>query len=340
MPLAEFRALFPNVCARLLKTRLNERIGHAYLFVGDDAETLEPFARSWAAVCACSDSRADGDACGQCRSCHLLATGNYPHCHVLTPTSKSREITISEVRDFEHELSLAAGAGAMKLGLVLDADCLGLNAQNAFLKTLEEPTPDTILCLTTAQPQRLLPTIRSRCQIVALRRNRRSYAWAAEQGLPDILAPLRPRAGATAGLEAGARLAALFAQLHERAEACVEEQQDANWDVVADGDEALQKRLKTLLEARVEAEYRRLRQALEDAIQTWYLQVYLLAAGVSPAALPHPELFPDGALEQPPPPRPDALRAVHAVERLLACLQTSVDERLAIDAFCLSLTQR
>ncbi|MBC7980235.1 MAG: hypothetical protein H7Y36_06705 [Armatimonadetes bacterium] len=87
---------------------------------------------------------------------------------IIRPRSKSRRITIKEIRDLEHTLQLAAPKGETKIGVIVNADRMNEQAANAFLKTLEEPPNRTLLLLLTTQPQRLFPTILSRCVQVKL----------------------------------------------------------------------------------------------------------------------------------------------------------------------------
>lgn len=87
---------------------------------------------------------------------------------IIRPRSKSRRISVAEIRDLEHTLQLAAPRGETKVGVIVDADRMNEQAENAFLKTLEEPPNSTLLMLLSTRPQRLLPTILSRCVQVKL----------------------------------------------------------------------------------------------------------------------------------------------------------------------------
>lgn len=82
---------------------------------------------------------------------------------IIHPRSKSRQISIEDIRNLERTLQLAAPAGETKVGVIVDADRMNEKSENAFLKTLEEPPDRTLLLLLTTKPQRLLPTILSRC---------------------------------------------------------------------------------------------------------------------------------------------------------------------------------
>lgn len=87
----------------------------------------------------------------------------HPMCRVIRPGSKVRSITIDAVRSVEPFLTLRAEPHETKLIIVQEADRLSDDSANAFLKTLEEPPPQTLIILITELPERLLPTIRSRC---------------------------------------------------------------------------------------------------------------------------------------------------------------------------------
>ena len=87
---------------------------------------------------------------------------------IVRPRMKSRRIGVDEIRDLEQTLHLAAPGGACKVGVIVEADRMNDQAANAFLKTLEEPPQNTLLLLLTANPQRLLPTILSRCVRIPL----------------------------------------------------------------------------------------------------------------------------------------------------------------------------
>jgi DNA polymerase-3 subunit delta' len=82
---------------------------------------------------------------------------------VLRPEKKSRIISVDNIREAENRLHMAVEKGTWKIVIIVDCDRMNANAQNAFLKTLEEPPNNTVLMLLTAQPQVLLPTILSRC---------------------------------------------------------------------------------------------------------------------------------------------------------------------------------
>lgn len=343
MPLAEFHDAFPDLCRRLLTSRRAGRLGQSYLLVGDNPGLLGRLATAWGQVCACTQPRPDGDACGQCDNCTRLANGTYPERIDLTPESKSRSIVVERMREFETRLNLTAQASRPKIGIVAEAECMGIEAQNAFLKTLEEPPPHTVLMLFTTQPRRLLATIRSRCQTIAALQNHNDYDDLRQYGLFALLAHLRRQQGAAVGLAISSRLQAVFATLQDQAQEAVGGDADPRWAELAESDKRLVKVIEERQTNRVTADYVRRRRLVEDAIAAWFLQERLRAAGVSPALLPHPEFYADlpDDLRHLAPPEPDeADENLRLVNDLTRSLGAYVPEALALDAFCLAVTEK
>ncbi len=343
--LSEFAAQFPGAAGRLMRVRKSGNWAHAYLFTGDDPAFLERFALAWAQACACLSPAESGDACGVCRNCRLFAAGSYPGIFALKPESKSRQIIIGDldkprqrgVRHLIHELGLTADSGVLKAGIILEAETMNDQAQNAFLKTLEEPPRDTILLLTSCNPKKLLPTIRSRCQTVPLRFNRRDYAAAEKIGMFPILATLHPNAGAAAALAGSHALLSAFSTLSQEVGGDFEAAADPRLAEMAKDDKNLKKQLEEEADAALAAEYRRVRGGVLDALYSWFQQQLLLASGLPPDSLPHPEFFTaSGGAPKPMTPE-DADRACRLAAQLLQQLTGNVDERLAVEAFCLEL---
>lgn len=123
------------------------------------------FANALAAALLCARADNHGKACGQCHSCRLFETGLHPDLLRLEPNqeSKSREIRIDDVREIMAREGLGSGSGN-KVLMISPADQLNLSAANAMLKTLEEPTPSTIILLLAERIDHLPSTLLSRCQ--------------------------------------------------------------------------------------------------------------------------------------------------------------------------------
>src|SRR2546422_1064880 len=193
-----FRDLPEQDAIRLLQRSLERgRLGHAYLFSGDDLAELERIARTLAKVVNCENptrqaadspsplngeragvrgeavpegvvlSRVDSertlplpvDSCDQCVSCRRIDAANHPDISWVRPESKSRVIIIEQMRELMQTIHLKPTVARYKFGIVVAADRLNPQAANAFLKTLEEPPADSILVLLSTDPQRMLETI-------------------------------------------------------------------------------------------------------------------------------------------------------------------------------------
>src|SRR5918995_2067430 len=103
------------------------------------------------------------DACGECSACKRIARGVHADVLVVEP-GDSGSIKIEQVRDVIDRAGYRPFEGRRRVVIVDQADALGANAQDAILKTLEEPPPASVFVLITDRPDMLLPTVRSRCQ--------------------------------------------------------------------------------------------------------------------------------------------------------------------------------
>ena len=143
------------------------RLGHAYLFSGSELDALETIARTLAKTLNCENPvRKDGvavDCCDRCLACQKIEHWNHPDVHWVRPESKSRIITVAQMRDLMSQIQLKPNESRLKVAVVVAADRLRVEGANAFLKTLEEPPADSVLVLLTTDPQRVLETIVSRC---------------------------------------------------------------------------------------------------------------------------------------------------------------------------------
>lgn len=331
---------FPEVWRNLCNARRTNRVGHAYCFVGDDPQLLEEFGRRWAQVCICPTPAANGESCGECPTCKRFKQGVCSQFFELRPQSKSRRILVDEIRDFEHSMQLSTGGGRNKAGMILEADRLVVQAQNAFLKTLEEPPRNVILILLTTQPRSLLPTIRSRCQMISVRTNRKKYDTAVVKGIFPLLARLHRGAGSAVALATAHQLCWQFAALHDAAANNVESGLAPETSAEVEQDPQLQKRFEEAYQARLQAEYLRLRQEVVEAIQIWFLHQSLLAHGAPINYIPNPEIFEPADYDPATariPERGEAKENVGYARELAYDFARNVDERLALESFCLTV---
>ncbi|TBV09364.1 DNA polymerase III subunit delta' [Phytopseudomonas dryadis] len=158
---------------------------HAYLLHGPAGIGKRAMAERLMALLLCQKP-ADLQPCGQCKSCHLLAAGSHPDNFILEPEEADKPIKVDQVRVLVNFVVQTAQLGGRKVVLVEPAEAMNLNAANALLKSLEEPSGDTVLLLISHQPSRLLPTVKSRCvqQACPLPDATASLLWLAE-ALPD-----------------------------------------------------------------------------------------------------------------------------------------------------------
>ena len=138
-----------------------DRLHHAYLFVGPEGAGKRAVATALAAAVQCPE--AAGDPCGECPSCRCIDDRNHPDVHWLEPRKGKRDITIEQVRELQRELALHRFSGKKKIALIDPLTLLNLHAQNALLKTLEEPPGDSLLLLIADSTGGVLPTVLSRC---------------------------------------------------------------------------------------------------------------------------------------------------------------------------------
>ncbi len=184
---------------------------HAYLLHGPVGIGKRALAERLAALLLCQRPAAE-EACGACKSCLLLAAGTHPDHYVLEPEEVDKAIRVDQVRDLVGFVTQTAQLAGRKVVLLEPAEAMNLNAANALLKSLEEPSGDTVLLLISHQPSRLLPTIKSRCvqQACPLPGREASLAWL-ETALPALAPQAREELLA---LAAGSPLTA--AKLHEQ----------------------------------------------------------------------------------------------------------------------------
>jgi DNA polymerase-3 subunit delta' len=156
------------------------RLPHAILMQsGEGCGELE-FAQTVAQSLLCEKPRGDRRACGQCQACAWFGLGNHPDFRLIVPESlapetveegahaepgkkRSDQIRIEQVRELADFLAVGTHRSGLRVILIYPAEAMNANTQNALLKSLEEPPPATVFLVVATQPDRLLPTVRSRC---------------------------------------------------------------------------------------------------------------------------------------------------------------------------------
>lgn len=140
-----------------------QRISHAYLFHGERGTGKEAIAL-FLVKCLFCEHMAGVEPCHECRTCKRIASRNYPDVHWIEPDGAS--IKKEQIDHLQKEFGFSGMESNRKVYIIKDADTLTVNAANRLLKFLEEPAMETTAIMLTENSQSIIPTIRSRCQII------------------------------------------------------------------------------------------------------------------------------------------------------------------------------
>jgi DNA polymerase-3 subunit delta' len=140
------------------------KTSHSYIFEGIPGCGRRKTALALIQALFCQAVR--DDACGVCASCRKIAHGNHGDIHFIEPLPDKRDISIEQLREIQRDLSLRPYEAPRKACIMEPAERMSVNAANSLLKTLEEPPGNAIIILLSANADMLLPTIRSRCQLI------------------------------------------------------------------------------------------------------------------------------------------------------------------------------
>ena len=150
-----------------------QSLSHAYLITGGREESRSAYAKRLAAAYLCEGEQ---PPCGLCRHCRKVAVGAHPDLSHITLMEGKREITVDQARTLRTDAYIRPNEGKRKVYVIDPADSMNPTAQNALLKVLEEGPQYAAFLLVAGEPGRLLETIRSRCESIALQ---------PEEELPD-----------------------------------------------------------------------------------------------------------------------------------------------------------
>jgi DNA polymerase III subunit delta' len=307
MPWSDIKSqpLVSNLLQRSLKSG---RMHQGYMFVGDESET-EKMASALAQALNCE--KPGGDFCGKCASCISIIKQQHPDIYAVKPESKSRRIIIDQIREVERAVFLKATMARFKVAIIHSADRLQPEAQDAFLKTLEEPPAKTIFLLLTEEPQQLKETILSRCLRVPFRpatqRELTDSEKKVQKWLDDFTAPIcEPQSKV---MRAYGFVGNVLSLLKEMKDQRLEEAEKALDDDSLDNLEASQReRLREQLEAQAQADYLHDRNQVLRRMLAWYHD------------------------------HSDDTRALEIIEKLSRRLSRNVNESLAWEVTMLELT--
>lgn len=312
----------------LLKAQIaNHRVRHAYLFTGPEGVGRRTLALRLAQAVNCANPPAPGEFCMDCRACRGFAKGQHTDLFIVERQEGDRDIKVDAVRELSRGLALTPFEAKFQIALLLDFEQASQQGANALLKTLEEPNPSVIICLTARDVDSLPETIVSRCEVVRLR------ALAADelaQALNQRSSIEIDRARLLAGLGAGCPGLAL--RLHEQP------------DQLAQRTEWLDQGAQLLAADRVQRfayadRVNKERETLRALLMVWlsfWRDVMLRSAG-SEAQLTNPDRSQQIQSLAARLPLNAAHRAVTAVELTLEQLNVNVNARLAMEALLLQL---
>ena len=316
------------------------RLGHAYLFTGDSLEELELLAANLAKTLNClNPARTAGiatDCCDECLNCRKVADGNHADVHWARPESKSRVITIDQMRDVMQQIQLKPTEAGYKIAVIAGADRLNVQAANAFLKTLEEPPQKSVIILLSTEPSRILETILSRC----LRLNFATGAARELSAEQSYWLQQFSSAAATGQKSLFGRYRLLDSLLQKLTgiREKVEEALSARSPLEKYGDveKDLREKWEDELKAAIEAEYRRQRADILLLLQWWLRDVWLctLAAGEELLHLPQIAGADEVAKRISTRQAQENLSVIEQTQRLL---HTNVQEALALEVGLLKL---
>jgi len=176
----------------LQKRRQQSRLPHALLLSGAEGLGKQKFAERFIHSLLCESPDSDFNACHHCRNCTLVHAGSHPDWINVQPEKAGSAIKIDQVRSLVSFLTQTSQYDGYKIVLVHEADALNVNAANALLKTLEEPSENSFIVLITNRLMMLPATVRSRCQILNFYAPSTHAAenWLLSQGIAQENIPL------------------------------------------------------------------------------------------------------------------------------------------------------
>jgi DNA polymerase III subunit delta' len=156
-----------NAQQRLRAAQSAGRFPHSLLLLSPPGLGAERLANWITALLLCESQ--GPRPCEACASCRLLRSDSHPDAHVVRLEEDAQQIKVDQVRELMESLTTKSYRGGYKVGVIEGAEALNANGANAFLKTLEEPTADTVLIMIAKPNHRLPATVASRCLRLSLR---------------------------------------------------------------------------------------------------------------------------------------------------------------------------
>ena len=156
-----------HITESFVNTISKKRLSHAYILTGQKGTGKSLFAREFTKALFCKNNK--GDSCDICQNCMRIGNNNHPDIHWIFPDKKDKFIKIEYIRDMQHHVNLSPVELEYKVFIIKEAEKMNEESSNCLLKTLEEPTPNTIIILIANFLASIKETIKSRCQIFRFR---------------------------------------------------------------------------------------------------------------------------------------------------------------------------
>lgn len=312
-----------------------KRLGHAFLITGEALAGGEKLAsRMIELINGIDDLTAGLDLFGEAPPPEPQTIDELEGdlVRVVRPEMKSRRISVKQMRELEKAMYQASEKDKWKVGIVLEADRMGVEAENAFLKTLEEPPERCLLLLITSSPDRLLPTILSRCVQLALITNAKRDEYEGEAELLEVLGKVGKAGFGSVGRSL--TLKAAFSKVLERRKISIAKANDAaqKEEVLAykhttEGDWLKQR--EKYFKALTESEYLLERSQFLEVLITWLGDVVRQKCGVIELDYPKYSSITQSVADKET--LESLLQRMEALENLASLLETNVSEQLALE---------
>ena len=303
----------------LARAHASQRLAHAYLITGPASSGKRRLASDLFALI----NGLPGDG----------VSLKHPDLHTVEPESKSRIISIDQMRELERELQMSPTSARRKTGVVIDADRMTQAASNSFLKTLEEPPPQSLLLLLSANPAQLLDTILSRCVILQLKSAGRAGPTDCQRRLLDALAAFfkNGKSGTGEIFNLARDFTLLLSEIKSTisgANEAVLKQEQTHYKQTTDSAKWLEDR-EDYYKALSESEYIRQRFGLVDTLMQWWGDALRhQQGGVSPDLPGYAGPIAEVAARYP---AGDILNRISQVEELRENFDRNVHEALAVE---------
>ena len=307
-----------HIIEQLQRTVASDRIAGAYLFVGPTGVGKETVARYFAQLIFCQQDAQPPTVCGTCLACRKVDSGNHPDLRFIRPEGSL--LRIGQIRELQKQVIYEPLEASRKVYILTDVERMNAEAENCLLKTLEEPPAASVLILLTSNIQVLLPTTRSRCQIL-------QFHPMPTQELVTVLTDrfsVTPEQATTLAIAAGGAIGKAITQL-EKGDALTEEIPD------------ILKETDLLAAFRLAENFKDNPETL-DSLVTWYRDLLFLQQGAPLELITHIH-----SLEelQTLVPRYSHLRIQQAIQTVFDTKSlienTNTNATLALEVMCLKL---